>query len=120
MSSIARGASGGSGRTASGAAKAELIKSLESLGEIHQFQIIFYNEEPTILEIAGRGRLVFGNAQNKHLAERFIGSITADGADEPRIVAGPGAAVASRRDFLSDRCRRTGAEQRATQPHAAC
>lgn len=71
---------GGSGRSTLAAAKAELLKSLQSLGETHQFQIIFYNEEPSILNIAGRSRLVFGTPQNKELARRFVGGITADGA----------------------------------------
>jgi len=71
---------GGSGRSTLAAAKAELIKSLASLGEQHQFQIIFYNEEPVVLNIAGANRLVFGTEQNKELARRFVGGITADGA----------------------------------------
>lgn len=71
---------GGNGRSTLSAAKAELIKSLASLGQEHQFQIIFYNESPSILNIAGTNRLVFGTEQNKQLARRFIGGITADGA----------------------------------------
>ena len=63
------------------AAKAELIASLGDLGKTHQFQIIFYNEQPRIFNPAGRaGRLVFGNDRNKKLARRFVGSITASGA----------------------------------------
>ena len=55
--------------------------SLESLGETHQFQIIFYNEEPTIFPLAGQqGRLVFGNRANRERARRFVMRITADGA----------------------------------------
>jgi hypothetical protein len=72
---------GGSGRSTLAAAKAELIKSLASLGEQHQFQIIFYNEEPRIFNPSGQaGRLVFGTDQNKNLARRFVGSVTASGA----------------------------------------
>ncbi len=63
------------------AAKRELINSLKDLGTTHQFQIIFYNEKSRIFNPAGRdGRLVFGNDQNKNLARRFVGSITASGA----------------------------------------
>ncbi len=63
------------------AAKSQLIASLGDLGQTHQFQIIFYNERPRIFNPAGReGRLVFGNDQNKNLARRFVGSITASGA----------------------------------------
>ncbi len=63
------------------AAKAELVKSLQNLGQTHQFQIIFYNEQPRIFNPSGSpGRLVFGTEQNKNLARRFVGSITASGA----------------------------------------
>jgi hypothetical protein len=63
------------------AAKSELVASLNDLGQTHQFQIIFYNEQPRIFNPAGRaGRLVFGTEQNKNLARRFVGSITASGA----------------------------------------
>jgi hypothetical protein len=63
------------------AAKSELVASLGDLGQTHQFQIIFYNEQPRIFAPAGRsGRLVFGSDQNKNLARRFVGSITASGA----------------------------------------
>lgn len=75
------GSMGGSGRSALNAAKAELLASLEDLGDVHQFQIIFYNQEPTIFPLAGaQGRLVFANDSNKRRAERFIQQITADGA----------------------------------------
>lgn len=63
------------------AAKSELISSLGDLGQTHQFQIIFYNEQPRIFNPSGQsGRLVFGTDQNKNLARRFVGSITASGA----------------------------------------
>lgn len=63
------------------AAKSQLLNSLEDLGQTHQFQIIFYNEQPRIFSPTGDlGRLVFGTDQNKNLARRFVGSITASGA----------------------------------------
>ncbi len=63
------------------AAKAELAGSLKDLGQTHQFQIIFYNEHPRLFNPTGTpGRLVFGTQQNKYLAQKFVGSITADGA----------------------------------------
>jgi hypothetical protein len=75
------GSMDGHGGTPLVAAKNELIGSLGDLGQTHQFQIIFYNEEPRIFNPAGRGgRLVFGTEQNKNLARRFVGSITASGA----------------------------------------
>lgn len=75
------GSMGGSGRSALNSAKAELLASLEDLGDTHQFQIIFYNQQPTIFPLAGQeGRLVFANDPNKLRAEQFIRQITADGA----------------------------------------
>jgi hypothetical protein len=63
------------------AAKAELLGSVAQLGRTHQFQIIFYNDQPRVFNPSGvLGRLVFGTEQNKYLAEKFVGSITADGA----------------------------------------
>ncbi len=62
------------------AAKRELIASLNDLGQTQQFQIIFYNEQPRIFNPSGiSGRLVFGTDQNKYLAQKFVGSITAFG-----------------------------------------
>jgi len=78
------GSMGGSGRNSPlNAAKAELLASLEDLGETHQFQIIFYNEQPTILALAGQpGKLVFGNYQNKASAQKFVRGIIADGGTQ--------------------------------------
>jgi hypothetical protein len=62
------------------AAKAELLASLADLGQTQQFQIIFYNEQPRVFSPSGSpGRLVFATDQNKYLAQKFVGSITADG-----------------------------------------
>jgi hypothetical protein len=73
------------------AAKRELIGSLRQLGPTHQFQIVFYNQQPRVFNLTGdEGRLAFGTDQNKVLAERFIGGMTADGAtqhEEPLSVA---------------------------------
>ena len=77
------GSMGGSGRSALSAAKDELKASLASLGDTHQFQIIFYNDRPTLFPLAGRtGRLVFGNDANKQRAEQFIEGIVADGSTQ--------------------------------------
>jgi len=71
---------GGSGRSALSAAKAELLKSLESLERTHQFQIIFYNETPSIFNPSGRpGRLAFADEQTKRRARSFVSQIIADG-----------------------------------------
>lgn len=75
------GSMGGSGRnTPLSSAKANLLASLEDLGETHQFQIIFYNERPTMFALAGHpDRLVFGNSANRATAAQFVRGITADG-----------------------------------------
>ena len=77
------GSMGGHGGAPLAAAKAQLLDSLEKLGQTHQFEIIFYNEEPHVFEVSGStGRLVFANDQNKTLAKRFIGGVTADGGTD--------------------------------------
>jgi hypothetical protein len=70
----------GSGRSPLEVAKAELIASLDTLEDTHQFQIVFYNETPKIADPSGR--LGFATEQNKERARRFIGSITASGRTE--------------------------------------
>ena len=61
-------------------AQAELIASLNDLESTHQFQIIFYNEEPHVFRPDGRTpRLVFGDDQGKSLAQRFVQGIVAAG-----------------------------------------
>ena len=77
------GSMGGSGRNALSAAKAQLIASLASLGKTHQFQIIFYNEQPARFNPTGQqNRLFFATERNKRLAAKFVGSITSDGGTE--------------------------------------
>jgi hypothetical protein len=74
------GSMGGSGHSPLEAAKAELLASLGDLEETHQFQIIFYNEQPTMFPLAGHvGQLVFGTPANKQRAAQFVGGVVADG-----------------------------------------
>jgi len=73
----------GSGRSPLEVAKAEMIASLDSLGDTHQFQIVYYNEAPLPFNPSGQpGRLAFATEQNKERARRFIGSVTASGRTE--------------------------------------
>ena len=58
-------------------AKEELIRSFRSLGELHQFNILFYNNEWLIWR-PGR-KLVFATPAEKEEAERYVGSIPAFG-----------------------------------------
>ncbi len=72
-------------------AQAELIASVNDLESTHQFQIIFYNEEPNVFRPDGRApRLVFGDEQGKSLAQRFVRGIIAAGGTrhlEPLLMA---------------------------------
>lgn len=78
------GSMGGSGNNAPlNSAKRQLLASLENLKEVHQFQIIFYNEKPLMFGIAGHpDKLVFGTPANRRSAELFVENITADGATQ--------------------------------------
>lgn len=64
------------------AAKRELLASIAKLGQVHQFQIVFYNERPTILNVDRQTapRLLYGNDTDKKLAHDFVRGIQADGA----------------------------------------
>jgi hypothetical protein len=66
------------------AAKRELIASLQSLQSVHQFQIIFYNEQPQVMpDFRGRSAtMAFADEPGKQLAARFVGGIFASGATD--------------------------------------
>ena len=60
--------------------KTELLKSLRNVDEVHQFQIIYYDERPKVFDPTGQaGRLVFGTDQNKTAAANFLDAVVADG-----------------------------------------
>lgn len=65
-------------------AKAELRKSLRSLNEVHEFQIIFYNDAP--LAVGGSDsnspRLMLGAPKQKKYAEDFVRDILATGGTQ--------------------------------------
>lgn len=61
------------------AAKAELLTSVASLQDTHEFQIIFYNNSPSLFNAAGAGRRSWASDQNKELARRYVSGITASG-----------------------------------------
>ncbi len=64
-------------------AKQQLIQSLESLKSIHQFHIIFFNQQMRNFDLSGGGRrIAFATDRNKNLAARFVGGITADGGTD--------------------------------------
>lgn len=70
------------------AAKMQLLASLQSLEANHQFQIIFYNQEPFMFIPRGQGdNLVFADERMKLEAEQFLNEIAAVGATTGREAA---------------------------------
>lgn len=64
-------------------ARSQLIASLKSLQDTHQFQIIFYNDRVRRFSPTGEpNRLFFATQRNKNLAAKFIGSIIASGSTD--------------------------------------
>lgn len=64
-------------------AKRELIKSLKSLGRLHQFQLIFYNEEPLAYgQLSGTAKMFPGTDENKQAAIGYVRRMTPDGGTE--------------------------------------
>lgn len=77
------GSMAGDGRGALRAVKAELLESLKNLDSVHQFQLIFYNHRPALMNPSGRtGGLAFATDENKRRAERFLDSIAAEGGTD--------------------------------------
>ena len=65
------------------AAKTELIASLEELDDVHQFQIIFYNNHPHVFNpTRDTPRMWWADDRGKTLAQRHIRTITAAGGTE--------------------------------------
>lgn len=66
------------------AAKRELLKSLGSLEATQQFQIIFYNEQPKLLNPfrLASPKLLYGNERDKQAAADFVDAIEASGGTE--------------------------------------
>jgi len=65
------------------AAKRQLLQSLQSLGSIHQFHIIFFNTKTQpFINPNGTYKNAFATEINKQLAANFVGGITADGGTD--------------------------------------
>ena len=56
-------------------AKRELLKSLESLNEYNQFQVVFYNDSLSPMS----ARMIFATESNKNRAANFIRNMPGDG-----------------------------------------
>ena len=63
-------------------AKAELKRSLEGLGESHQFNLIFYNHDWQVWRPGPPRRLIYATPTDKQSAVRYIDGITADGGTQ--------------------------------------
>ncbi len=62
-------------------AKRELLNSIRSLNEYHQFQIVFYNDSLRPMSTFGSsGRMIFATDSEKNRAERFVRGVPGDGA----------------------------------------
>ena len=74
------GSMSGHGGRPLAAAKTELRASLGDLDRIHQFQVIFYNEEPAAFQpLGGRPKLQWADDATKQLGRAFVNGIQASG-----------------------------------------
>jgi hypothetical protein len=65
------------------AAKQQLIASLDALSRIHQFQVIFFNDQVQAWDLTGgQNRVPFASDANKQLAAQFVRSVTAAGGTD--------------------------------------
>jgi hypothetical protein len=65
-------------------AKRELINSLKSLQQVHQFQIVFYNDAPTFFRgvTSNTPKMLYGDDSSKLAAADFVRSMMATGGTE--------------------------------------
>lgn len=68
------------------AAKAELVRSLNDLAPVHQFQIVFYNDRPSVFNPFSPSppTMLFATDENRQLGQQFANSITALGGTRHR------------------------------------
>jgi hypothetical protein len=65
------------------AAKAEILASIEKIDDVHQFQLVVYDERPKAFNPAGaNGQLAFGNDANRAAVKRFLATIEAEGGTD--------------------------------------
>jgi len=64
------------------AAKQALLASLESLGEVNQFQIIFYNTGRDTFKRGNETTMFFGTPEVKQAAQRFVQGVAASGGTD--------------------------------------
>jgi hypothetical protein len=64
------------------AAKQALLTSLDSLGDVHEFQIVFYNEGTRVFSRGGNATMYFATQDNRTAARRFIETMTGEGGTD--------------------------------------
>jgi len=65
------------------AAKAEILSSIRQIDDVHQFQLVVYNERPKAFNPAGpNGQLAFGTDANRAAVKKFLDSFEADGGTD--------------------------------------
>ncbi|MFN9344580.1 MAG: vWA domain-containing protein [Planctomycetota bacterium] len=64
------------------AAKEAMLTSVESLGEINQFQIVFYNNERDVFKRGNDAGMFFGTPEVKLAARRFFQGVIASGGTD--------------------------------------
>ena len=65
------------------AAKAEILASIEMIDDVHQFQLVVYNERPKAFNPAGPGgQLAFGTEASRAAVKKFLGTIEAEGGTD--------------------------------------
>ena len=65
------------------AAKAEILASIEKIDDVHQFQVVIYNERPKVFNPAGpSGRLAFGTDANRAEVKKFLAALEAEGGTD--------------------------------------
>jgi hypothetical protein len=65
------------------AAKTEILASIEHIDDVHQFQLVVYNERPQKFNPAGsNGQLAFGTDANREEVKKFLAGISGDGGTD--------------------------------------
>ena len=65
------------------AAKAQILASIEKIDDMHQFQMVVYNDRPKAFNPAGpNGQLAFGTEANRAEVKRFLGAIDGEGGTD--------------------------------------
>jgi hypothetical protein len=64
-------------------AKAEILASIQNIDDVHQFQLVVYNERPKAFNPAGSGgQLAFGTDANREEVKKFLSTVSGDGGTD--------------------------------------